>query len=378
MNYPHTTLCVAAMIAGTAVLSAERSISLSPLGVYESGVFDEGAAEIVAHDPATQHVFVVNANDATVDVLDISNPSLPVKIGSIDVSPYGKVANSVAVHRGLIAVAVENEDKQAPGRIAFFNSSLKFISSVEVGSLPDMVTFTPNGRFAVVANEGEPNDDYTVDPEGTVSIIDLSSGARRLRQTDVRTADFRAFSFDANDSVASGKPHGFIHRFLCAFRDHGKSHGRFCKKPRPMVLDPEIRIFGPGSSIAQDIEPEYITVSSRFQNRLCDLSGKQRPRHQSTSASAKVTSPEEPRFQGPRRSERQPPGQQFIDPCARSRPSAPLSAASRSRSAASPACTIEGIDACTGHLQVRRHHRPRPECRTDRHPASLPAPGFRP
>jgi hypothetical protein len=38
---------------------------------------------------------------------------------------------------------------------------------------PYAVTFTPNGRFALVANEGEPNADYSVDPEGSVSALRL-------------------------------------------------------------------------------------------------------------------------------------------------------------------------------------------------------------
>ena len=34
-----------------------------------------------------------------------------------------------------------------------------------------MVTFSPNGKYIVSANEGEPSDDYTVDPNGTISVI---------------------------------------------------------------------------------------------------------------------------------------------------------------------------------------------------------------
>src|SRR5687768_5560041 len=76
--------------------SAHR-IELTPLGTYASGIFNQGAAEIVAHDPATQRLFVVNAQAATVDVLDISNPAQPEKIRDISLLPFGGVANSVAV-----------------------------------------------------------------------------------------------------------------------------------------------------------------------------------------------------------------------------------------------------------------------------------------
>ncbi len=193
------------------------------LGTYASGIYDEGGAEIAAYDPASRRLFVVNAQAATVDVLDLSNPSNPTKSFTIDVTPYGAVANSVAVHNKTVAVAVEADPKTDPGHVVFFTSSGAFLSTVEVGALPDMVTFSPNGRWVLVANEGEPNNDYSVDPEGSVSLIDVSKGAAKLTQAQVRTAGFTSFN--------------------------------------GATLDASIRIFGPGASVAQDLEPESIAVS---------------------------------------------------------------------------------------------------------------------
>ncbi|HVR36603.1 MAG TPA: choice-of-anchor I family protein [Methylomirabilota bacterium] len=220
------TLTLTGLMAAATAASANppHSITLTPIGTYASGVFDQGAAEIVAHDPKTQRLFVVNANDATVDVLNITDPTDPTKIGTIDVTAFGTVANSVAIHGTLVAVAVQNEEKTEPGRVVFFDTDLNFLASVEVGAQPDMLAFTPNGRHVVVANEGEPNDDYTIDPEGSVSIIDLrrARGGREL-PLSVRTAT--------------------------------------CTRFNDVVLDPSIRIFGPGATVAQDLEPEYITLS---------------------------------------------------------------------------------------------------------------------
>jgi len=206
--------------------TSQTLIELNVLGTYqaEGEVFDESAAEIVAHDPANQRLFVVNALASTIDVLDINDPSLPVKLSTIDATAEGAAANSVAVYGDLVAVAIEAENKQANGKVVFYNSTdLNKAGEVEVGALPDMVTFTRDGMKVLVANEGEPSDEYTIDPEGSVSIIDLSNG---VASATVTTAGFTDFNADQADLEAAG-----------------------------------LRVFGPGATLAQDMEPEYIAVS---------------------------------------------------------------------------------------------------------------------
>ena len=77
---------------------ATPAVTLTPLGTYDSGFFDAEAAEIVTYDPATQRAFSVNATDATIDMIDISDPTAPTLISQIDVTPYGAIANSVDVY----------------------------------------------------------------------------------------------------------------------------------------------------------------------------------------------------------------------------------------------------------------------------------------
>ena len=89
-----------------------------------------------------------------------------------------------------------------------------------------MLIHTPDGKKVLVANEGEPNSynqPNSIDPEGSVSIIDISHGVASLNQSDVVTAGFTSFNSAA--------------------------------------LDPTIRVFGPNATVAQDLEPEYIAVS---------------------------------------------------------------------------------------------------------------------
>ena len=65
-----------------------------------------------------------------------------------------------------------------------------------------------DGMQVVVANEGEPNDDYSVDPEGSISIIDLADGVEALSEGSVRTAGFSQYNDAELDAriKAAGKP----------------------------------------------------------------------------------------------------------------------------------------------------------------------------
>ena len=200
-------------------------ISLSRLGSYETGVFEESAAEIPAYDAASKRIFVVNAKKGVIDVLDASNPEKPIHIGELSAREHlaNSEVNSVSVKNGIVALAVQAEKKTDTGIVAFFSAKdLKFISKVNVGALPDMLTFSLDGKTVLVANEAEPNDDYSIDPEGSISIIDLTN----INQPIATIADFKAWNSKKTELIQSG-----------------------------------VRIFGPNATVAQDLEPEYITMS---------------------------------------------------------------------------------------------------------------------
>ena len=203
-----------------------QSISLSYLGRYSSGVFGKSAAEIPAYDAANQQIFIVNAQKGAVDVLDASDIGNPTLITTLTVESVatGAVVNSLAYRDGYLAVAVEAASKTDPGYVALFDAAtLALLDSKQVGAQPDMLTFTPDGLHILVANEGEPNNDYSIDPEGSVSVLRLDGNSL----AEIKTADFSAFNSQA-----------------AALRDAG------------------IRIFGPNASVAQDLEPEYIAISA--------------------------------------------------------------------------------------------------------------------
>jgi hypothetical protein len=223
----HLQGCViGAFLAGSG-LPLMGQIELEVLGGLNYGLFDESAAEISAFDPGTSQLFVTQAS-GQISVVDLSNPAIPIETDVLTVGPV----NSVAVANGLLAVAVEADPKQDPGSVLVYDiSDLSApLNTFTVGSLPDMVTFTPDGLKILTANEGEPDADYLVDPEGSISVISLGDGTpaavAALDDTAVTQITFNAY----DNAMASLKNKG-------------------------------VRIFGPGASVSQDLEPEYIAVS---------------------------------------------------------------------------------------------------------------------
>lgn len=208
--------------------AGDSDIQLVRIGTYTTGFFDEGAAEIVAHDPVSQRLFVVNGGSASVDILSIADPTMPTLVTSIALTPGA--ANSVAVFGGLVAVAVQAEVVTDPGTVQFFDVDGTPLGQAPVGSLPDMLTFTPDGTRVIVANEGEP--DGGVNPPGSISIVDVSAGPGAAIVT---TLGFDAFDGREADLRGDG-----------------------------------VRLF-PGVSPSLDFEPEYIAIAPNGQVAFATL-----------------------------------------------------------------------------------------------------------
>ena len=214
---------IALALCGAAQSASVDALSLEVLGSYDTGLAnieeESTASEVVA--VRGERMYVVNASDVSVDIVDIGNPASPRLLKRVDLSGYGAGINSVDVStRNLIAVALEPGNKTDPGAIAFLTPAGNVIRTARVGALPDMVTFTPDGRRLLVANEGEPDcyGEGCTDPVGSVSVVTVVPMRPELPVATI--------GFDGIDLPAG------------------------------------VRVFGPGASAAQDLEPEYITVSA--------------------------------------------------------------------------------------------------------------------
>lgn len=141
-------------------------------------------SEISAYDAVNQRIYSTNSNDNGILVSTFANTYELDSIDFIDLSAYG-APSSVAVSNGIVAVAIPDAVAENNGQVLFFDATYALLNTITVGVLPDMLTFTPDGNKVVVANEGEPNDSYTIDPEGSVSIIDVSGGIASATVTQV-------------------------------------------------------------------------------------------------------------------------------------------------------------------------------------------------
>ncbi|GAA0565838.1 choice-of-anchor I family protein [Rheinheimera aquimaris] len=246
-----------------------RELDIAVVGRFNTGIYGQSAAEIVQFHKASKSAFAINAAQNRIEVIPLS--ALPVtSVGSpvsddslastaftfpnsvtvknaagSDITIDLGEANSIAIYADMLAIAVAAPVKTDNGAVLFYSLSATgtgtFVKAVAVGALPDMLTFTPDGSKVLVANEGEPDTDYLADPEGSVSVISLSDGVPADLAATINLTSNMVFSSDLLDEA-----------------DYDTD-----AKRRALLQTAGVKFAGPaGTTVAQDLEPEYITVSS--------------------------------------------------------------------------------------------------------------------
>lgn len=217
----------------------------------------EGAAEIVAFHKASQTIFAINSSgaEAVVDLIKIdaidANGLLQNNEGVVtntNLTSFSQIklnehssgdANSIAISpdQSLLAVAMAAPSKAEKGNVAIYSltgATPNFVKNVPVGYLPDMLTFTPDGAKILVANEGEPLSDYSFDGEGSISIISVSNGEVANTATEISLTAYNGKQAELEaDGVVFANPKG--------------------QTIKGKLIN---------TTVAEDLEPEYITVSA--------------------------------------------------------------------------------------------------------------------
>ncbi|GAA0349805.1 choice-of-anchor I family protein [Bowmanella denitrificans] len=254
---------------GTPGKNLPRDLNIEVVGRFNTGIYGKSAAEIVQFHTTSKSAFAINAADNQIEVISLAslpvtavgNPitdnslsstaftfpaTVSVKNSSgVDINMNLGEANSIAIYQDLLAIAVAGQEKTATGAVLFYTldgtGQGTFVKAVAAGALPDMLTFTPDGSMVLVANEGEPDTDYILDPEGSISVISLTGGTPADVAGEINLTTDMHFSSDLLDS-----------------EDYDSD-----AKRRALLSAAGVKFAGPaGTTVAQDLEPEYISVAA--------------------------------------------------------------------------------------------------------------------
>lgn len=242
---------------GTNGTNANSALNISLVGrAVLNAQSPEGAAEIVAYQASKKWIYAINSSgdEAVVNIIpadtfdtaalvqdnegivNATNLTSTITLTLNDNTPGD--ANSIAIDENnqMLAVAMAAKNVGEAGQIAFYDisgDSPAFIKNVLAGFLPDMVTFNHDGTKVVVANEGEPNGDYSIDPEGSVSIINIVEGVVADTATNI---DFTTY----NSQQAELESDGFVFA-----------------NPTGRTINGNVI----NTTVAMDLEPEYVSIS---------------------------------------------------------------------------------------------------------------------
>jgi DNA-binding beta-propeller fold protein YncE len=177
--------------------SAFERIATFPVYINNENMEDTTVAEIVAVSADGRTLAYTDASLGVVGFVDITQPSMPVAAGTLDV---GGSPTSVAIlGNELVLVAVDtSESFTAPsGELRVFDlRSRAARATLPLGGQPDSIALSADGKYAAVVLENQRDEEVEVDgeegglpqlPSGELAIVDLTGApsAWTLRRADL-------------------------------------------------------------------------------------------------------------------------------------------------------------------------------------------------
>lgn len=170
------------------VYPGSMDVILELAGRYDSGSGDGGAV-FTAYAEKAEKLLVVNSAEKALDIVDLSDAgddfdldrTRRIEFDGVDGLEHIGEITSVVVDKkeAFIAVSLAAEIPQEDGLVVFLDMKGNILKVIGAGPKPGMMTLTPDNNTLLVANEGEPDDLYTTDPEGSVTVIDVRNGVRK-------------------------------------------------------------------------------------------------------------------------------------------------------------------------------------------------------
>ncbi|WNS46316.1 choice-of-anchor I family protein [Paenibacillus sp. MMS20-IR301] len=170
---------------------------MKKIGSYSTGYSskDGGVAEIVKYNSDNQKFYLVNGKEKQVDIVSLKG----LKSGQdtqltldhrIDVSKmiegftFGDITSvDINTKLDIIAIAVQEADYSKAGAVLLLDYDGKYLKHYATGVQPDMITFTPDSKYVLTADEGEPREGYkapATDPKGSVTVINLQTQSAKI------------------------------------------------------------------------------------------------------------------------------------------------------------------------------------------------------
>ncbi|XP_002739468.1 mesenchyme-specific cell surface glycoprotein-like [Saccoglossus kowalevskii] len=243
-------LIVAAVLLLQRSHLTECTINLLSLGtIYLPYGFDDngepmfemgrGAAEQSAFDDLNNIIYVIGET-GLIHVVDVSDPKSMKLVHTVT---QNNVLSDVEVCGSYVAITMLDDFVPGNGNLLLYSlydplkESMELMYMLQVGPNPDSLKCTSDGKTIIVANEGEAGTNEFgnfEDPEGSVSIIKLSSGDLSVDPLIITqdTAWLNVFNDKADEYVANGV------RWIY----HGEGSGQM-------------------TTFSQDLEPESMTLS---------------------------------------------------------------------------------------------------------------------
>ena len=178
---------------------------LRHIGSYSAGSVSEngGVAEIVAYNNDNKRIYLVNGAIGSLDIVDAgvlrsgNFTEMPL-YRRIDINAMAAKNNfnsgdltsvAVSVKNRIVALAVQHTGYAEQGYIVIVDYDGNYIRHYRAGVQPDMICFTPDEKYVLTADEGEPREGYgtgKIDPPGSVTIVNVNTH-------EVRIVGFEAF-----------------------------------------------------------------------------------------------------------------------------------------------------------------------------------------
>jgi hypothetical protein len=199
----HAVIVTVASVVISAAPHAADTPELVYRATYSTGLVGDNAEVIsIRH---TDGIAAISNTAGSVDVLDLSDPLQPTLLLRVPIDTSTGTPNSVAVHPQHDYFLVVTGRAGVVGTLAAHRlSDGALLATVAVGIQPDAVAISPNGQYAVVANEAEGTGLGANGDAGSLSIVDLT-GFNGVRAGDLIARHIPLSSLAGIPGVSSGR-----------------------------------------------------------------------------------------------------------------------------------------------------------------------------